>query len=138
MSEKCYFHLIMWAAVVLSIGGVILAAFVLKEPSHGGRGGALAVAIALFSLFATRNYAADVYDALTRRSHEIKTRILKLTSEGQDKNSPSSPEQKLNALEARLRLDAEGLRDQNMCLAIATGLGTIFWGFGDIFAVWFM
>lgn len=139
MTERWLFKIISGAAILASFGGVVVAAFVVADARHGGRGGAIGVAIALIALFATRNYAGEVYDALTNPAQDVKTRILKLTK-GRLAKAPvlDNPEHKLNALEARLKLESQGQKMQNVSLAIATGTGTIFWGFGDIFAKWLM
>ncbi len=139
MSERMLFLMIGVIAILAAVVGVLLAAYVFENADHGGRGGAVAVAIALVTLFATRNYANDVYDALTNPSQDVRTRILKLTK-GTLPNAPSltNADQKLTALEARFRLEAEGQRTKNIWLAVSTAVGTIFWGFGDLFAKWLM
>lgn len=136
LSERALFRTIGFLAIAASLAGVAYAVW-LGEPLEGGRGGALAVALALTTLFATRNYAAEVYDALTNPAQDLQTRILRLTK-GRLKERPqlATPEQKMKALEARLKLEAEGQSLQNFWLALATGVGTLFWGFGDVFAGW--
>jgi hypothetical protein len=138
MSEKCFFRLIMVAAMFCSIAGVGIA-WKIGNANHGGRGGAIATAIALLALFGTRSYSQDVYDALTKQSAKITTKIFKLTK-GTLSTTPklASADDKLNALEARFKLESEGQSNQNFCLAVATGFGTIFWGFGDMFTAWLL
>ena len=139
MTERRLFIIIGGTSIFVSLCGVIIAAFVVADASHGGRGGAIGVAIALVALFATRNYAGEVYDALTNPAQNVKTRILKLTK-GTLAEAPvlDSPEHKIMALEARLKLEHQGQKVQNIWLAVATGIGTICWGFGDLFAKWIM
>lgn len=138
MSEKTFFRLILTLAILFSVGGVWLSSFILEDPRDGGRGGALAVALALVSLFTTRNYAMDVYESLTATLPNIRTRIIQLTKTESKTLPHATSDQKLDAFKIRLRLEAEGQKNQNVCLAISTGIGTIFWGFGDIFASWLM
>ena len=133
-SERALFRAIGFLAIAASLIGVARAWWI-GDPLEGGRGGAIAVALALTALFATRNYAAEVYDALTSPAQDLQSRILKLTK-GRLAEAPklATPEQKMKALEARLKLEAEGQRMQNFWLALSTAVGTIFWGFGDLFA----
>ena len=139
MTERRLFIIIGGTSIFVSLCGVIIAAFVVVDASHGGRGGAIGVAIALVAFFATRNYAGEVYDALTNPAKNVKTRILKLTKGTlHEKPELDSPAHKLKALEARLNLERQGQMMQNIWLAVSTGIGTIFWGFGDLFAKWIM
>jgi ABC-type transport system involved in cytochrome bd biosynthesis fused ATPase/permease subunit len=133
--ETLFLQSITVACVTLSFGGVFLSAFV-WDSSHGGRGGALAVALALFALFATRNDAVEMYDALTHRGEQLKARILNLTRSTRREDPIRTAEEKLTALEKRLEWEAEGQRVQNFYLALSTAVGTVFWGFGDLFAFW--
>jgi hypothetical protein len=130
--------------MIISIGGVAFAAYYSKDPGDGGRGGAIAVIISFAALFGTRNYAADVYEALTSRSISRRARILrfkeKLPAGLNNTAASASPdipvEVKIRGLEARLSLDAKGQVNQNIWLALSTTIGTGFWGFGDILARW--
>jgi len=137
--------------VLLSLGGVVYAVQA-GHAENAGRGGALADAIALAALFGTRNYAADTYHALTQTSPAQRARILdfktaydiRTTVIADSARTPAveitvaNIEGKLNAMEQRLSLDSDGQALQNRCLALATFVGTIFWGFGDILAGWFI
>ena len=120
--------LVLFLSIISSFGGTFLSAY-LGSPDDGGRGGALAVALALFCLFATRNYGAELYKEL-----------LDLTKEIQESEGKQEPETVLRnyveVLEARLNMDARSLKWQNYYLAFSTGIGTIFWGFDDWFAAW--
>jgi hypothetical protein len=151
VSEAGFFRGIAAAAVLLSLGGVVYAVRA-GHSETAGRGGALADAIALAALFGTRNYAADTYYALTQTLPAQRARILNFKTASDIRTAPitdSAPtpavetkvaelEGKLNAMEKRLALDSDGQALQNKCLAFATFVGTIFWGFGDIFAGWFI
>lgn len=138
ISETAVFRTILAASVLLSVGGVLLTPIAGINASHGGRGGAIAVAISLFALFATRNHATYLYDALTGKDHEIMTLIEELTgAERPDEDWQETIKTRFAALERRLELEAEGQFAQNLYLAFATAIGTIFWGFGDIFSGWF-
>jgi hypothetical protein len=96
----------------------------------------VAVTLALFALFATRNTAVEVYEALTHKGERMRARISILTKGKASEEPISTADEKLRALEKRLEWEAEGQKHQNFYLAIATATGTIFWGFGDLFAAW--
>jgi hypothetical protein len=149
VKEKHFFILILILAVMASIAGIVVASTWSCKVADGQRGGAIADAIALWALFATRNYAADIYDALTRGSKDQIKRILTLKKSNDktivqtavlqtgdvdedEKNETELINEKIEALETRLRIEAEGQKSQNKYLAWSTVIGTIVWGFGDI------
>jgi hypothetical protein len=96
----------------------------------------VAVGPALFALFTTRNYVVELYSALTQTDAGLRARILNLTKSKTSRDPIGTADEKLKALEKRLELEAEAQKYQNFYLAIATAIGTIFWGFGDLFALW--
>jgi hypothetical protein len=142
VSERWFFRIVFFLSIALSIGGVAFAIFYSKHDVDGQRGGAIADIIALAALFGTRNYAAGVYEALTRESIGRRVRIFNLTKSRNNTSvtvSTAIPlEAKIKGLEARLGLEAQGQVKQNIWLALSTTVGTAFWGFGDIFVHWFM
>jgi hypothetical protein len=92
-------------------------------PAQGGRGGAIATVVAFAILFLRPDYGLRIYE-------ERKSRI-----------SPNLPQieqlnLELKALIAGLRINSSGQAHQNRALVIASIIGTIFWGFGDVFATW--
>jgi hypothetical protein len=141
MSEKTAAYLVMIACVGSSIGGMFYAAFVSKNVTDGGRGGAIGVAVALGFLFITRDYGTKFYTAVTRRLPDLKKTIeeIKQGKSGEaDKEKPAITiaelEKRVNALVGALTIDAEEHKTQNVLLALATFIGTLVWGFGDIVA----
>lgn len=122
----------------MSVGGVLYATFISGDKYDGARGGALAVCASLFAFFGTRNYAEDVYNAFANKLPEMKLRILKLSKTPIEINPIRDMEERINALTERLRNEAHEQKQQNICLTISTFTGTIFWGFGDLFACWAM
>lgn len=139
LSERTQFVILGVVAVVVSLAGVLFAAFVSKDIDDGGRGGAIAVALALSTLFLTRNYASEVYQSLMHSWLDLKADILEVTTGRRpEERSIDEVEKKLQALEASLKMERQGQRLQNIWLSFATGFGTLFWGFGDILACWLM
>jgi len=105
------------AAVGLSVGGVAWAVF-WNAPADGGRGGALAVALAFYMLFAGRGTAAAAPEA--------------------DLPAPASPLEEVEQELAKVRASLGALIDwsgkEKVYLTISSVVGTLFWGFGDLLA----
>lgn len=112
-----------------------------SSPNDAGKGGAVADIIALLALFSTRNYAADIYETLTK-SQERAKRIIRLRKSGQSDrpiDEINGVVEKFKALELRLEVQAAEQTRANVFLAISTTVGTSTWGFGDNiynFIVW--
>jgi hypothetical protein len=111
-------------SAALSVGGVIWAAHI-RCPADGGRGGAVATALAFVVLFLRPDYG------------------LWLFEQRREKTKPNLPEaervgKELTLLVESLEINSKGQKNQNIALAVASGIGTIFWGFGDVFAKWLM
>lgn len=135
VSEKGFFVGLVIVACLVSLAGIFWAAFISGNSDDGGRGGAIAVGLSLFALFGTRNYAAEMYEAMTTNRGDSERRILKLTRPGQQPGTaPVKTDERVTALVARLQSEAEGQKLQNKCLALSSGVGTIAWGFGDVAA----
>ena len=138
MSQNARYGLVVSVSIVLSAGGILLAAH--GDPSDGGRGGALAVALAFFVLFIRRNYGARVYEALTVELPSLKGQIAKLRAGGDPSAANSEGvdalKRQVTAIVARLETEAKGQRGQNIVLAAASIIGTLAWGFGDVIAKW--
>lgn len=105
------------AAILLSIGGVAYAAL-WGSAADGGRGGALAVALTFFMLFAGRGTAAAALDA--------------------ELPAAATAQETLEQELARVRASLSALIDwsaQEKChLTISSVFGTLVWGFGDLLA----
>ncbi|GAB4142580.1 MAG: hypothetical protein Tsb0016_11050 [Sphingomonadales bacterium] len=154
-SEHLLFIGLALICLAVSIGGVHLAS-VNGAPSSGGRGGAVAVALAFGALFLTRSYGHRLQRLLTETLPDLKA----IAAEVMPSETLSRPEiqnaeireltervslleNKVKTLESfdaafrqRLNADADGQKMQNLYLAFSSIVGTIFWGFGDIFAGW--
>ena len=132
-----WYRLILASSIVLSVGGFWYGAN--NDPtSDGGRGGALAVALAFFSLFTRTKLALKVFKtisvenpAMYREMNEIVTKM-----EGKGPTPESHP------MDQDLRDEVEGIlgmidmkdkeqRVQNGYIAAASIVGTLSWGFGD-------
>ncbi len=119
--------------ILLGIAGVVYAVF-WGAAADGSRGGALAVALTFFMLFLDRGTAKDLLEADLPASQqvgeipcsdaELTTYLAKLATEDTKDR---------NALAAMLDWQDE----QKVPLALSSVTGTIFWGFGDVFARWF-
>ena len=142
MSENTQFWIVFGVSILSSLGGVFVAAFITGNAADGGRGGAIGTALALTFMFITRDYGAKLYIAVTRRLPDLEARIKRL--ERKEPGQPSAPQRteitlvdlqnQLNALAAAIVIDAKGQKTQNAFLALATFIGTMVWGFGDLAA----
>jgi hypothetical protein len=137
MSQEFRYNSVVVASIALSLGGVAVGAWVTK-PDDGGRGGAIAVALAFLILFVRRNYGARVYDALTKDIPSLRDQIISLRQGkeplAKDMGDTGELRRQLIAMVSRLDIEADGQNRQNRALAWASCIGTIAWGFGDIFA----
>ena len=137
-AEAARHILIVSASAFLSLGGVSVAAFSLHDPSHGGRGGAVASAASLLALFANKPYGLRFLESATRRQERI-DRLGQLS--GPDKAHTTESDRLKNhvqAIRTTLLIDVLGQQIQNRSIAWSASIGTIFWGYGDIFAQWLM
>ncbi len=129
------------AAAVLSAGGVAYAVLVSGDPSDGGRGGALAVALTLVAFFLRWPLGERLATALTEKLPALERRIADF---GEDDAATRNAytlerravdlERRLHALEPASRVEAEGELRLNGHLALATAIGTLTWAFGDMAA----
>ena len=110
--------------VVVSILGVVRAIH-LCDKTEGGRGGAIAAIVALTTFLLRRDYGAWQY----------KDRIDNMKA---DLTPDEQLVEKVSALEQAIGINAYGQSVSNWWLAGSTAVGTIFWGFGDVFASWFI
>lgn len=139
MSQQVRYGAIILASIILSLGGIAIGAWWAK-PEDGGRGGAVAVAMAFFILFVRRNYGARVYDALTKDIPKLREQIAssrqgkKLEPETGDVDEIRG---QLTTLVSRLDTESDGQNRQNRALAWASCIGTLAWGFGDLLARYF-
>jgi hypothetical protein len=109
---------------LVSTGGVGRAVH-LACANEGGRGGALATILSLSVFLLRRDYGAWQYQ----------DRIANMSDNLSDLDQIK---EKVDALQQAMLTNSEGQTAANYCLAGGTVIGTLFWGFGDIFATWFM
>ena len=103
--------------LLVSAGGV-LRAVRLGNQNEGGRGGALATMIALTIFLLRRDYGMWYYQD---RISEIK-----------DLSPIDELTEKIRAVEKAMFTNSRGQTKSNYWLAVATVIGTFFWGFGDL------
>ena len=109
--ERLKYRIVSVAAAIVSVLWVIGAAYCNMAPS-AGRGGALALILSLLLFFLGHNIGARRFALVT------------------------DPAQQVAALTKRLNDDASSARRLNKYLAFSSFLGTLTWGFGDMFAHW--
>lgn len=154
MTQKQTYLTVFFISVAFSIGGIPFAAFVTKDAADGGRGGAIGSTLALLFIFISRDYGTKLYEALTRELPDLKARIEKKKA-----GAPAGGEERMGTIEervarlelkateaktelstlvTRINIDAQGNRSQSIWLAVATCIGTMTWGFGDLAAKYLM
>jgi hypothetical protein len=147
MPEKGWYRCILALCLILSGAGIWIAIHVTKDSADGARGGAVAVGVALISLFLSRDYGARIQRAVSevlptamKKIDDWRRKLDKSTTEREaDKNSNivsqiNGIRERVSGIEHRLTADAEGQKVQNFYLALATAAGTFFWAFGDVVA----
>jgi hypothetical protein len=109
-------------SLALSFGGVIWAASA-HRVSEGGRGGAIATMVAIFIVLLRPDYGQKILDDRMATINPELSPIDRL-------------DQEVKAIVSAMRINSKGQTRLNRGLVIASAIGTIFWGFGDIFAKW--
>lgn len=126
--QRNLYRLVVVGAFVVSSAGVVWAARY-PDTSNGGRGGAIAVIVAFAVLFLRRDYGKKSYDTILE---DVPEQVDGLDYE----KAIQALHERVLAVDRRVALDADGQRLQNKALTWASVIGTIFWGFGDLFAAW--
>ena len=150
MTQKQTYLTVFFISLACSIGGIPFAAYVCKSDADAGRGGAIGAALAFLFLFVTNDYGTKLFKAVTEELPDLKARILRLKTQATApaEVAPTNGEarvarleQKINKIESevsilvnRIDIDGQGQRAQSIWLAVATVIGTIAWGFGDLAA----
>jgi hypothetical protein len=150
MSQKQMYLGVFFLSAAISLGGIPFAAYVCKSDSDGGRGGAIGAALAFLFLFGTNDYGTKLFKAVTEQLPDLRARILRLKTQAAAPAEVTPPtvearvaslEQKISKIETafdmlvnRIDIDGQGQRAQSIWLAVATVIGTIAWGFGDLVA----
>jgi hypothetical protein len=109
-------------SVFFSIGGVVWAAHK-RCPADGGRGGAIATAVALAVIVSRPDYGLLIYEARRKRRPSNLTQMETILDE-------------LDSIAAAYEINSSGQKWQNWTVVGSTFVGTVVWGFGDVFAKW--
>ncbi len=137
ISQVTRYTLVVVVSTLLSAGGIAIAVY-RGDPSSGGRGGAIAVAVAFFVLFIRRDYGARVYAAITKDIPKLRAQIASLSKGSEpaaaNRDGVLETERQITGIVARLATEAKGQKAQNIALALASIIGTLSWGFGDLVA----
>ena len=150
MSQKQMYLGVFFLSAAISLGGIPFAAYICKSDADAGRGGAIGAALAFLFLFVTNDYGTKLFRAVTKELPELRARVARLKTQTEAPPEVTAPtveanvarlEQKINKIESevstlvnRIDIDGQGQRAQNIWLAVATVIGTIAWGFGDLVA----
>jgi hypothetical protein len=136
LSPRAKTIVLFWACITSSLLGIILAVFVTCDPADGGRGGAVAVALALFNLFISKNYGLRLFEARTTIPRLIAgfQKLGKLAPTLAE--AALTPDKLAEEVTAALKTDNTEQNRLNWYLAFSTFVGTLAWGFGDIVAKW--
>jgi hypothetical protein len=105
LSTKTRFVIVLFIALLLSLGSIPFAAYVTKSAQDGGRGGALAVALSFAVLFLSRGYGTKVYDILTKEAQAVNANLQKIR--GEPGVVALTPDQKTDALISKTKIDAD-------------------------------
>jgi hypothetical protein len=122
LTQPWRYRLVFATCILLSIGGILWGIHV-NIAAAAQRGGALATMFAFVNLLLRPDYGLLIYNEFKAaiKSDDLPTRI----------------KEQLAALELSMAINADGQEKQNRWIAGSTAVGTIFWGFGDVFASWF-
>jgi hypothetical protein len=116
-------RLTIWmAASLLASASGVAAAVAFGTACDGGRGGAVAVAIAFGALFTSRPVPEDLIEALD--------------AEGRSAFDARDTEDRIGRLRSALAVMLDRQRLEAVFLTVASVSGTLVWGFGDVIAGW--
>jgi hypothetical protein len=121
-------------SIFTSVYGIKLAVEKYR-PSDGGRGGAIGVTIALVILFINRN-SVRIYQLRSKVIPALIASIRELTGGDTPQENIRVVRGKLDSLEKMFSAKGRDQVFQNIFIVLATAIGTIVWGFGDLFAQW--
>jgi len=145
-ARNLYGYLLL-VCVVLSASGILIAAFVTKNPIDGERGGTLAVGLDIMYLFLNPEYGNKIYRIL--RASKEKLDAFRLATGGKPQTDRYSGilsqindvrrqiddlKQVVKEIDYRLDESAKGQEKQNVYFALATGIGAFTSAFGDLIA----
>ena len=136
-SQARLYSLGIGCSIFASVGGVLYGAFVSKKCVDGQRGGAIGTAAVFLILFLSRNYGEYVYEAILDIRPHLRSRMDALSKPGPVEVFSQEDLTWLTiAILGKLKVAASEQQTQNVYIAIASVIGTLAWGFGDIIAGW--
>ncbi len=119
LSHKAQIAAIAAGAALLCLAGLAYAVAI-GDASDGGRGGALTVALSFAAFFTASNTPIELIEA----------RGL----DGECHFDDLSYKERVTRLKGAIAILEDRHNAESLSLAITTFVGTIFWGFGDLFA----
>lgn len=127
-------YILLFGAVVTAcVVGVVLAAarcsFI-----DGGRGGAVGVAMSLFAIAIRPKIGTDLLDLIDRTAPDFKKTAAEDSGTKRPPLDAHELTTRMNAVYTAVSLSSRSERQSVGWLAWSTGVATVFWGFGDIFA----
>lgn len=138
-TEHLRFSLLVFVCVGISIGSIVLSAMTCT-PGDAGLGGSIGVALSFAALFLSRNYGNKVYKLITETLPEIELKLdppdgkqqaLSGTETGSQAEALKALANEVAGVKAQLDVERQGHFGQNLYLATASVLSTLFWGFGE-------
>ena len=123
-------QVILALCVMLSFGGIYVAAHFTKCDADAGRGGAIAVGLALGVMFLDRSYASRLFYLI----QEFGTDTAQPVGPVDDAAVRAIVREEISVTLNLLDADARRQKWQNFYLACGTFVGTLSSGFGDVIA----
>lgn len=118
----------------VSVSGLYFAD-IYNDKTHGGRGGAVGVALSFGFLFVSSMYSYRTIEKFDKTAGEIAD-ILGSSDKIDHKVAENS--KRITRLKNDIANDVKRQTISNYFLAAAAIISTVFWGFGDIFAECYM
>lgn len=131
--ERTRHKIVLFVAAGFALGGILIGAFWVG-PEHGGRGGAMAVALSFAYLFTQKDYSERVYTTIMKKSKRLDDIFDRWDKENEKSGVVRGLQHEIRALRKSMRAQEKGNREQNKFSAIAAVVGTVAWGFGDLMA----
>jgi len=139
MSRQRKYRAIVFFSALSSAGGIFLGVVGWIKIENANRGGAIAVALAFLTLFVRSDYGARLQAAINDSPQ-----IAAIIETFKENSAPTQHDQQAKdhqalktqvvGLTERLKADAASQARQNRALTWASVIGTLIWGFGDLFA----
>lgn len=125
--------------------GIYRAIFISGCKDDAQRGGAIGTVVALLFLVMARSYGTKLYKAVYQEWPDLVARIQAEDALAVGASLPPEPPITPEVLRARIKglvgaivIDGKYQKTQNWIAMLATAVGTVVWGFGDLFAIRFI